>query len=80
MAAGNALALTNNPVVAVQWIGDTDLGTAKRYLKKRDAALEDVARRMIFPVLQHRKSKTALKLQRKKKDVPALHDREPASL
>lgn len=29
-------ALTNNPVVAMQWIGDTDLSMAKRYLKKRD--------------------------------------------
>ena len=50
MAAGNVLQLTNNPVVAMQWIGDTDLAMAKRYLKRRDTALQDVANRIVEPL------------------------------
>ncbi|MEO8911050.1 MAG: site-specific integrase [Gemmatimonadaceae bacterium] len=46
MAAGNVLELTNNPVTAMQWIGDTDLSMAKRYLKKRDETLQSVADRI----------------------------------
>ncbi len=46
MAAGNVLEITNNPVTAMQWIGDTDLSMAKRYLKKRDETLQGVADRI----------------------------------
>jgi integrase len=64
MSAGNALAITNNPVIAMHWIGDTDLSTAKRYLKKRDAALVDVAKRMKFDGGAVVQNETALKPQR----------------
>lgn len=43
MASGNALEATNNPVTAMQWIGDTDLKQAKKYLKERDTKMRDVA-------------------------------------
>lgn len=46
MAAGNALDLTNNPVLAMQWIGDTDLKQARKYLKEREDPMRDVASRM----------------------------------
>lgn len=43
MAAGNALALTQNPIDAMHWIGDRDLTQAKRYLKERDERMREIA-------------------------------------
>lgn len=43
MAAGNALEATDNPVTAMQWIGDTDLKQARKYLKEREDPMRGVA-------------------------------------
>jgi len=46
MASGNALELTNNPVLAMQWIGDTDLKQARKYLKERTDPMRNIASKM----------------------------------
>jgi integrase len=43
MVAGEVLALTGDPVLAMHYIGDTDLKTMKRYLKRRDDRLAVIA-------------------------------------
>jgi len=43
MAAGNALELTQNPIEAMQWIGDRDLTQAKSYLKERTERMQAIA-------------------------------------
>lgn len=44
--SGNALKATNNPVIAMQWTGDTDLKQAKKCLKQREAPMRDAARKL----------------------------------
>ena len=46
MAAGNVLALTGDPKLALDWIGDTDPRRMREYLKVRDERLRDVADRL----------------------------------
>ena len=43
MVAGEVNAKTGNPVLAMHYIGDTDMKTMKRYLKRRDDRLREVA-------------------------------------
>ena len=43
MVAGEVNAKTGNPVLAMHYIGDTDMKTMKRYLKRRDDRLRAVA-------------------------------------
>jgi hypothetical protein len=43
MVAGEVNAKTGDPVLAMHYIGDTDMKTMKRYLKRRDDRLRAVA-------------------------------------
>jgi hypothetical protein len=43
MVAGEVNAKTGDPVLAMHYIGDTDMKTMKRYLKRRDERLRAVA-------------------------------------
>ena len=41
--AGDVLELTRDVKLALDWIGDVDLGMARRYLRPRDPRLEEAA-------------------------------------
>ncbi len=41
--AGDVLELTRDLKLALDWIGDVDLGMARRYLRPRDQRLEEAA-------------------------------------
>jgi integrase len=49
MLAGDVLAATGNPKLAMEAIGDRDLKTMERYLKRREGALSEAFRRLDEP-------------------------------